>query len=51
MLGCTHDHTNRTRRVVLHHFTFKDKVRVAKFSPDGRLLAVGVGRLLQVRRC
>jgi len=40
---------NRRRRALLHHFSFKGPVRAAKWSPDGRYLAVAVGRLLQVR--
>lgn len=39
---------NRERRTLLHHFTFKKPVAVAKFSPDGRFVACAVGRLLQV---
>lgn len=39
---------NRERRTLLHHFTFKKPVTVAKFSPDGRFVACAVGRLLQV---
>lgn len=39
---------NRKHNALLHHFSFKDKVRVASFSPDGQYLAVGVGRLVQV---
>lgn len=38
----------RTRRVLLHHFSFKGPVAAAAFSPDGRFVAVAVGRLLQV---
>lgn len=41
---------NRRRRALLHHFSFKGPVRVAKFSPDGKYVACGVGRLLQVWR-
>ena len=40
----------RRRRALLHHFSFKDVVRAAAFSPDGQYLAVAVGRLVQVRR-
>ena len=40
---------NRHRRTLLHHFSFKGVVRAAAFSPDGRYLAVAVGRLLQVQ--
>ena len=39
---------NRRQNALLHHFSFKDVVRVAAFSPDGRFLAVGAGRLVQV---
>ena len=39
----------RQRRVLLHHFSFKGPVAAAAFSPDGRHIAVAVGRLLQVR--
>lgn len=38
----------RTRRVLLHHFSFKGPVAAAAFSPDGKYVAVAVGRLLQV---
>ena len=39
---------NRRRRAVLHHITFKGVVRAASFSPDGKYIAIAVGRLLQV---
>jgi periodic tryptophan protein 2 len=39
----------RTRRVLLHHFSFKGPVTAAAFSPDGKYVAVAVGKLLQVR--
>ncbi|KAG1660074.1 hypothetical protein FOA52_006420 [Chlamydomonas sp. UWO 241] len=39
---------NKHRRALLHHFSFKGPVAVAKFSPDGKYIAVGVGRLVQV---
>ena len=39
---------NWPRRVLLHHFSFKSTVRAAAWSPDGKYLAVGVGRLVQV---
>lgn len=42
---------NRRRRALLHHFSFKAPVRTAAFSPDGRYVAVAVGRLVQVWRC
>ncbi|GAX86630.1 hypothetical protein CEUSTIGMA_g14038.t1, partial [Chlamydomonas eustigma] len=38
------------RGALLHHFSFKGPVSVARFSPDGLYLAVGVGRLVQVWR-
>ena len=41
---------NRRRRALLHHLTFKSKVRAAVFSPDGNYIAVAVGRLVQVWR-
>jgi hypothetical protein len=41
---------HRPRRVLLHHLSFKGPVRAARFSPDGAYIAVGVGKLLQVRR-
>ena len=37
-----------TRRLGLHRFNFKERVRDAKFSPDDRFLAVAVGNKLQV---
>ncbi len=39
---------NRRRRTLLHHFTFKHPVAMAKFSPNGKFIACAVGRLLQV---
>ncbi|KAK1285392.1 hypothetical protein QJS10_CPB20g00624 [Acorus calamus] len=42
---------NLRRRAVLHRITFKEPVSAVRFSPDGALIAVGVGRLLQVWRC
>jgi periodic tryptophan protein 2 len=39
---------NRERRTLLHHFTFKQPVAAACFSPDGQYIACAVGRLLQV---
>lgn len=41
---------NLRRRVVLHHFSFKGPVSALKFSPDGTLIAAGVGKLLQIWR-
>ncbi|GBF92981.1 hypothetical protein Rsub_05817 [Raphidocelis subcapitata] len=39
---------HRGRRVLLHHVSFKAPVRAARFSPDGKMIAVAVGKLLQV---
>ncbi|CAD7702736.1 unnamed protein product, partial [Ostreobium quekettii] len=39
---------NKRRRALLHHVSFKGPVAAAKFSPDGRYVAVAVGRMLQV---
>ena len=39
---------NAKQMALLHHFSFKGPVVAAKFSPDGRYLAVAVGRLVQV---
>lgn len=39
---------NLPRNKVLHHFSFKHAVRAAKFSADGKFLAVAAGRLLQI---
>lgn len=41
---------NLRRRVVLHHITFKKRVTALRFSPDGSLIAVGLGKLLQIWR-
>jgi hypothetical protein len=41
---------NFHRRVVLHRFNFKDRVRDIAFSPDGRFFAVAVGNKMQVWR-
>ncbi|CDO98116.1 unnamed protein product [Coffea canephora] len=41
---------NLRRRVVLHRITFKHPVSTAKFSPDGQLIAVAAGKLLQIWR-
>lgn len=40
----------RQRGVLLHHFSFKGPVSAAQFSPDGKYVAVAVGKLLQVSR-
>ena len=39
---------NKARRALLHHVSFKGPVAAARFSPDGRYVAVAVGRTLQV---
>ncbi|KAH6800621.1 periodic tryptophan protein 2 [Perilla frutescens var. hirtella] len=41
---------NLPRRAVLHRLSFKHPVADVKFSPDGHLLAVAAGKLLQVWR-
>lgn len=41
-------HGGCRRKALLHHFSFKGAVSVAKFSPDGQYIAAGVGRLVQV---
>ncbi|GER48410.1 periodic tryptophan protein 2 [Striga asiatica] len=41
---------NLPRRAVLHRITFKHPVADAKFSPDGRFIAVAAGKLLQLWR-
>lgn len=38
------------RRIVLHRITFKGTVKVVKFSPDGKFIAVGLGKLVQIWR-
>lgn len=43
----THPPTCR-RGALLHHFSFKGPVSVAKWSPCGGYIAAGVGRLVQV---
>ncbi|KAG0576923.1 hypothetical protein M758_5G111300 [Ceratodon purpureus] len=35
---------------VLHHFSFKGPVGALKFSPDGKLIAAGVGKVVQLWR-
>jgi hypothetical protein len=40
--------TNFHRRVIIHHFTFKDSISALRFSHSGRNFAVGVGRRLQI---
>ena len=37
-----------TRRIVLHHLSFKHKVGAISFSPSGRHFAIGVGRFVEV---
>ncbi|KAL1922330.1 uncharacterized protein VTP21DRAFT_9869 [Calcarisporiella thermophila] len=39
---------NFQRRVVLHRFSFKEKVNDIKFSPDGRFFAITHGKQVQV---
>jgi len=39
---------NKRRQALLHRFSFRGPVGDAKFSPDGRFLACGVGKVLQV---
>ncbi|KAL5729517.1 U3 snoRNP protein [Ranunculus cassubicifolius] len=41
---------NLRRRVVLHRMSFKKPVSDIKFSPDGGLIAFGVGKLVQIWR-
>ncbi|TPX44060.1 hypothetical protein SeMB42_g03179 [Synchytrium endobioticum] len=41
---------NFPRKVVLHHFCFKEPVRDVSFSPDGKWIAVTIGKLLQIWR-
>lgn len=41
---------NFKTRNVLHHFNFKEPVHDLKFSPDGKLFALAVGRFLQIWR-
>lgn len=41
---------NLPRRAVLHRLTFKHPVADARFSPDGRFIAVAAGKLLQIWR-
>ncbi|KAK3411024.1 hypothetical protein EUGRSUZ_J03040 [Eucalyptus grandis] len=41
---------NLPRRAVLHRITFKHPVGALEFSPDGRLIAVGAGKLVQIWR-
>jgi periodic tryptophan protein 2 len=40
---------NKRRRALLHRFSFRGPVGAAKFSPDGKFIACGVGKVLQVR--
>ncbi len=39
---------NKRRQALLHQFSFRGPVGAAKFSPDGRFIACGVGKVLQV---
>ncbi|KAL9232034.1 hypothetical protein vseg_007183 [Gypsophila vaccaria] len=41
---------NLSLRIVLHRITFKGKVNSVKFSPNGELIAVAVGKLIQIWR-
>ncbi|KAJ3109064.1 hypothetical protein HDU97_009182 [Phlyctochytrium planicorne] len=41
---------NTSRRVVLHRHNFGERVKSAKFSPDGRYVAVTHGKLVQFWR-
>ena len=41
---------NFRRRTVLHHFNFKESVREIQFTPDGKYLAVGMDKTVQVWR-
>ncbi|KAK9141647.1 hypothetical protein Syun_011047 [Stephania yunnanensis] len=41
---------NLRRRAVLHRMSFKKPVSALAFSPDGSLVAVGVGKLVQIWR-
>eukprot|EP00741_Cyanophora_paradoxa_P002463 tig00000076_g2387.t1 len=40
--------TNFPKRVLLHQFHFKERVRAVKFSPDGQYFAIAVGKKIQV---
>jgi WD domain, G-beta repeat len=39
---------NFHRRIILHRFNFKEKVRDISFSPDGKFFAVAIGNKMQV---
>ncbi|CAI8613079.1 unnamed protein product [Vicia faba] len=41
---------NLRRRALLHRITFKHRVGAVKFSPDGGLIAVAAGKLVQIWR-
>lgn len=41
---------NLPRRAVLHRITFKGPVHAVEFSPDGKFIAVGAGKLVQIWR-
>ncbi|KAG5006458.1 hypothetical protein AAZX31_09G079900 [Glycine max] len=41
---------NLRRRALLHRITFKHRVAASKFSPDGALIAVAAGKLVQIWR-
>lgn len=38
-------------RAILHRTIFKKAVSAARFSPDGSLIAIGLGKLIQIWRC
>ncbi|CAN6441188.1 unnamed protein product [Victoria cruziana] len=42
---------NLRRRVILHRITFKNSVTALKFSPNGDMVAVAVGKLIEIWRC
>ena len=39
---------NKRRQALLHRLSFKGNVRTAKFSPDGKFIAIAVGKTVQV---
>ncbi|KAL9314527.1 hypothetical protein ACSQ67_019979 [Phaseolus vulgaris] len=41
---------NLRRRALLHRISFKDRVAAVEFSPDGALIAVATGKLVQIWR-
>jgi periodic tryptophan protein 2 len=42
---------NTLQQVVLHRMALKSAAHAMKYSPDGRYLAIGVGKLLQIWDC